>query len=197
MLQRAMIQGLLLAAGSSARFGGQKLLAELPGQQSVAVVSFHNLKNALDSSVVVVRAEDSELIKHFVQQEIPIVSCPENSLGMGHSIACGVAHTKDADGWLITLADMPFIKSGTIESVATALNDGALIAVPVRDGKRGHPVGFSKKMYSELVMLNGDLGARTLVQKYRSQVIEVECDDPGIHADIDTLEDLEKYTKSF
>ena len=192
-----MIQGLLLAAGKSKRFGAQKLLAELPNRYTVAAASFHKMKNSVDSAIVVVRPDDAELIRLFSQEKIQICSCPENTLGMGHSIACGVVHTKDASGWVIGLADMPFIKPETIESVARVVNSGADIAVPVYRGRRGHPVGFSKALYSELIMLKGDVGARCILDKYPSKIVEFEVDDPGIHADIDTLEDFEKYTEEY
>jgi molybdenum cofactor cytidylyltransferase len=192
-----MIQGLLLAAGKSERFGAQKLLKKLPSHDPVAVASFNNLNKVTDSAVAIVSPADSDLIRLLSERKIRMCSCPESSLGMGHSIACGVAHTKDADGWLIGLADMPFIQISTIKSIVNLLNFGALIAVPVYGGRRGHPVGFSKKLYAELIALEGDVGARILLKKYSSEVVERQCGDPGIHADIDTLEDLEKYAKQF
>jgi molybdenum cofactor cytidylyltransferase len=55
-------------------------------------------------------------------------------------------------------------------------------------GRRGHPVGFSPELYSELVQLSGDEGARRLVARYPSH--GVELDDPGVLADVDTNDDL-------
>ena len=68
----------------------------------------------------------------------------------------------DADGWLIALADMPFVRPETIRAVLAALAKGAAIAAPSYRGERGHPVGFARAFYEELSTLKGDAGAREL-----------------------------------
>ena len=190
-----MIGGVLLAAGNSSRFGGNKTLAKLPNNVSLVAHCARRLLSAVDALVVVAPTDDSDIRREFSgQQNVQVCGCPESENGMGHSIACGIKLLGEASGWLIALSDMPFIKAKTYALVARALTDGAMIAVPVYDGGRGHPVGFSKSLYSELVALSGDVGARHLIAKYASGLAEVECGDPGIHADVDTPEDLERYT---
>ena len=192
-----MIQGLLLAAGKSKRFGSQKLLAHLPNKQVIAIASAISLRNATDGMLAVVDPKDKALIDRLREAKTSIVPCSQSKFGLGHSIACGVAETNDALGWVIALADMPFIKSSTIESVVSILKKGALIAVPVCDGRRGHPVGFSQRLYSELLQLKGDVGARTLLNRHQSEVVEIECHDRGIFIDVDTPEDLQRYSKEY
>jgi molybdenum cofactor cytidylyltransferase len=192
-----MIRGLLLAAGSSTRFGKQKLLTSISDGQPLVVASSKSLQETVDAISAVVNPEESIIVNLLVKEQITVISCPNSKLGIGYSISCGVAETNDAQDWVIALADMPFIKSNTIQAVVDALRKGALIAVPFYGGRRGHPVGFSRKLYSELVQLKGDVGARGLLKKYESQVVEIECEDPGIHIDIDTPEDLEKYSKEY
>jgi len=72
-------------------------------------------------------------------------------------------------------------------AVARLLDDHAVVYAQHR-GKRGHPVGFAPELYSELLALSGDEGARRLVARYPA--FGVELDDPGILVDIDTEEDL-------
>ena len=88
------------------------------------------------------------------------------------------------------MADMPFIKRSTYQSVVNTLRQGALIVVPVCNGRRGHPVGYSSKLYRELAALQGNVGARLLLEKYESEVQTIRCSDPGVHVDIDTPEDF-------
>jgi molybdenum cofactor cytidylyltransferase len=111
---------------------------------------------------------------------------------MGASLACGVRASAEADGWIIALADMPFIQSATIDAIVRALEQGAAIAAPVHEGKRGHPVGFGREYYAELAALGGDEGARAIVKRDEGKVVLVEVDDPGIHGDIDTPDDLRR-----
>lgn len=189
-----MIGGVLLAAGNSTRFGRDKMLARLPNNLSLLAHCAQQLLTVVETLVVVVPGHGGNIVEELVgQQNIQVCCCPESKNGMGHSIACGIKRLGDASGWLIALSDMPFIKAKTYALVANALADGAAIAVPVYEGRRGHPVGFSKSLYSELVALNGDVGARHLIAKYASGLVEVECGDPGTHADIDTQEDLARY----
>jgi molybdenum cofactor cytidylyltransferase len=111
----------------------------------------------------------------------------QQPFGMGHSIAAGVAATGDAEGWLIVPADMPMLKASSILAVAQALEQYPVSFAQYK-GQRGHPVGFNAELYSELIGLQGDEGARRILARYPSQGVEV--DDPGVLLDIDTEEDL-------
>ncbi len=109
---------------------------------------------------------------------------------MGASLACGVAASAAADGWVIALADMPWIEAGTIGKVAAAVAQGAPIAVPVVAGRRGHPVGFGAAFRDALTALGGDRGAKRLLEAHPHAVREIVVADRGILRDVDTPEDL-------
>jgi len=70
------------------------------------------------------------------------------------------------------------------------LADGALIAAPFHQGKRGHPVGFGKACHDALAALTGDEGAKTIVAANQDRVTRIDVDDAGILRDIDTREDM-------
>lgn len=96
----------------------------------------------------------------------------------------------DAAGWLVALADMPFIQPDTLHRVAAALADGAELAAPVFNGQRGHPVGFAARWRDALLALQGDEGARALVGANRLSMRRIATDDPGVLRDVDRPEDL-------
>jgi molybdenum cofactor cytidylyltransferase len=181
-----MIAGLLLAAGASSRFGSNKLLHPLMDGTPIAVAAARNLKHALAHAFAVVRPDDNALPQRLQAEGFEIVVCPRAAEGMGYSIACGVAATSDADGWLIALADMPFVSPQTHRAVVRRLEKGALISAPSLNGRRGHPVGFGRELYEELLALSGDLGARMVIDRHANEVELFECDDGGIWRDIDT-----------
>lgn len=185
-----MIVGLLLAAGESRRFGSRKLLHRLPDGAPIGVRSAQNLKQATSRVVAVVAPADSELAETLALLGIDICRCERSREGMGASLACGVRAAPDADGWVIALADMPFIQPATIAAVAQAIRDGAPIAAAAHAGQRGHPVGFAREYYAELAALGGDEGARVLLARDRARMQLIPVDDPGVHRDIDTPEDL-------
>jgi molybdenum cofactor cytidylyltransferase len=109
---------------------------------------------------------------------------------MGRSLACGVAAAREADGFVVALADMPWVRASTIDAVAQALRDGAPVAVAVVGERRGHPVGFAASYAAALLALDGDRGARDLVASAGTALCEVEVDDDGAVRDVDVPDDL-------
>ena len=107
--------------------------------------------------------------------------------GMGDSIACGVAATPDAYGWLILPADLPLIQPQTLLAVAEALQQHAVV-VPRYAGQQGHPVGFAPLCREALRQLTGDQGARAVVTQHTPCHLDV--DDEGCVLDVDTVDAL-------
>jgi len=185
----AHVTGILLAAGYSRRYGANKLVQRLPDGTLVAVASARNLLAALPGAVAVVRADVPELIETLARAGMRVVICDDAHLGMGATLACGVRASAAADGWVVALADMPFIRPETIRTVAAAIAGGAdRIVAPRFGGERGHPVGFPARYGPELSLLSADEGARALVKRDGTRLIDV--DDPGVVRDIDTPSDL-------
>ncbi len=184
------IVGILLAAGASTRFGADKLRVLLPDGTPVALASARALLAGTDRALAVLRSERPELRHLLTAQGMQTVLCRNAAAGMGASLACGVRAAHDAAGWVIALADMPFLRGATVVAVAQVVRAGAAIAAPVWNGRHGHPVGFSRQCYPALATLQGDTGARELLAAYADRVTWVPCDDPGIVRDIDLPSDL-------
>lgn len=187
--------GILLAAGFSRRFGSaDKLLQLLPDGRPIALVSAQNLVKAIPTSIAVLRPENKKLAELLLNTGLKVVFCTENDQEMADSLAAAIrfsAHLEASnDGFVIALADMPYIASATIGAVANKIGKGASIVIPTYQDQRGHPVGFAAKFRNELENLHGDEGARSIIKRYSSEVELLQCDDAGILADIDTQADL-------
>ena len=183
---------ILLAAGHSRRFGSAKLLHPLPTGMPLGLVAAQKLQAAFEQVLVVVNPESPELIQLYQDLGVQVVINPQAEQGLGLSLATGIAHSPDSQGWLIALADMPFIQTATFCLVAEALNKGAAIAAPTYQGQRGHPVGFAQTFKAELLQLNQDTGASSLLKRHAEQVRLIPTQDPGLLQDIDTPADLAK-----
>ena len=185
---------IVLAAGLGSRFTGvgHKLAQTLDssGEGASTVLSM-TLRNAITSGLPVVVVTTAELAPLVYQQvaarDVVVVPSQVRGRGMGDSIAAGVSARADAPGWLLLPADMPRVLPATLRQVAQALQTHAVAYAQYR-GRRGHPVGFAAEMFSELVNLSGDEGARRLVARYPALAIDV--DDAGALIDIDTVQDL-------
>ena len=112
--------------------------------------------------------------------------------GMGDSIAAAVRATSQANGWLIVLGDLPLIRAATLRTLAQALGKYDVV-IPVFNGQRGHPVGFSRQCLEALSGLTGDKGAASVVKQFAA--VEIPVDDVGVVSDIDTLADLEQAAR--
>lgn len=190
--------GILLAAGFSRRFGASnKLLQTLPDGSPIALAAAKRLIEAIPLSIAVVRPENKALAHLLQDAGLKVFFCSEQDTEMADSLSAAIklssafsAFSEASDGFVIALADMPYIDSKTTAAIASKLSEGASIVVPTYQGKRGHPVGFSAKFRAELESLHGDEGARSILKNHPEEIIFLECDDSGILADIDTPADL-------
>ena len=195
----------VLAAGRGIRFrgNGHKLAQRLDDDDSAALVDSdtdtvlaRTVRHALATRLRVVIVTSAGLVPAAARlvPAADVVCVPEFdskgrplTVGMGYSIAAGVSATGDSEGWLIVPGDMPLLRPASMLAVAEALLHFPVAFAQYR-GRRGHPVGFSTELFSELVNLQGDEGARRIVARYPSQAVEL--DDPGVLIDVDTVEDL-------
>jgi molybdenum cofactor cytidylyltransferase len=187
---RKNIVGILLAAGVGSRFGGDKLLHPMPDGVAIAAHAARNLLAAGLDVTAVVRAGDFPLADMLEQEGCVVSVCQEAARGMGTTLAHAIARERGAGGWVIALGDMPRISPETIKSVVAALERGALIAAPKFRDQRGHPVGFGAGLRNELLALDGDEGARAILERHRDALELIDCNDPGVIYDIDRKSDV-------
>ncbi len=184
------IVAILLAAGSATRFGSDKLQHALPHDVPIAVQALRHLKAVCGNDVLVVVRPEAGALPELIRREgCEAVVCGRAAEGMGASLACGVRAANAsgaADAYLVALGDMPFIRASTIEAVRDALAAGAALAVPYFRARRGHPVGIAGRFRAELEALQGDEGARALLQAHASELVKIPVGDPGVIRDIDT-----------
>ena len=185
------VVAILLAAGSATRFGSDKLLHPLPHEVPIAIQAARHLRIAFEENVLaVVRPEAKELSDLLRREGCQVVVCENAAEGMGASLACAVRAAGDAEGFVIALADMPFIRSSTIAAVRDALAAGAPLVAPYFRARRGHPVGIGAKFRTELEALRGDEGAKGIIAANQTSLLKIPVGDPGVLRDIDTPRDL-------
>ena len=190
---------IVLAAGQGSRFtGASHKLAQPFGESSVLGATLrHAIASQLHVVVVTTERFASEARQNIAARDVVVV--PEvgdgapAALGMGYSIASGVRASGTSAGWIVLPGDMPLLLPATLQAVARQL-DRHPVAYAQYQGRRGHPVGFAAELYSELVALSGDEGARRLIARYPA--LGIELDDPGILADIDTAADLDSLREA-
>lgn len=185
---------IVLAAGSGSRYAGErhKLVEPLGDATVLGLTIVHAIESRLPVLVVTTGALAVEASRWVARRDLVLLpevgTAGAQALGMGASIAAGVAARPNASGWLILPGDMPLVKSASLRAVAAAIEQHPVAYAQYR-GRRGHPVGFAAELYSELTQLSGDEGARRVISRYPS--VGVEVDDPFVLRDIDTRADLD------
>ncbi len=182
--------GLLLAAGSASRFGSDKLQHSLPHGVAIAVQAARHLIAVVPRVVAVVRPGTQDTARSLAAEGCEVVICDMATDGMGASLACAARAAGEADGYLVALADMPFVRPSTIAAVRDALAQGASLAAPYWRARRGHPVGFAGSLRAELEAMSGDEGAKRLLDAHAARLVKVPVGDPGAIRDIDQPSDL-------
>jgi molybdenum cofactor cytidylyltransferase len=198
-MKRAPLVGVLLAAGLGRRFDASgaesKLLQSMSDGRSVIQHSASALISALPNSFIVVNQHQhsAALLAQCLPLGFAAVSCTHDQHHAEFGLASSIMHAIQATpencaGWIIALADMPYVQPSTIYAIRDALQTGAEMVVPSYGGRRGNPVGFSARCRADLLALRGDQGARQLLREYPLQILDVA--DAGILRDIDLREDL-------
>ncbi len=187
-----MISGLLLAAGTSSRFGAQKLLATIAGESIVRLAAATLSRSGVDECVVVV-GRDAEAVRlALLGLDVRFVENLDYALGIASSLRAGVAALNPrARALVIALGDQPRVPPGVTERLlAEWIASGAAIVAPSYHGERGHPVLFDARLFGELSILEGDVGARGVIARDPARVHTVEIGD-AMPRDIDVREDLD------
>ena len=153
------LSAIILAAGSSKRFGKQKLCEKLPSGNTVLGETIFRVERAVSEVRIITNAN---IYASISGENDRLKVCAEANLGMGLTLAYGIKLVQSANACLVCLADMPFVKTTTYQTLAKSLTTSNIV-VPVFDGKQGNPVGFGKRYFKNLMMLNGDSGGLSLI----------------------------------
>tara|TARA_B100000029_G_scaffold252512_1_gene249423 strand:+ start:2326 stop:2907 length:582 start_codon:yes stop_codon:yes gene_type:complete len=188
-----MISSILLAAGQSKRMLGENKLTKNIKGTPLIEYSLNNILKSSVNEIIIVLGYQSKIIEKLINKnnKIKLVFNPNFESGMASSIKKGIKNlSKKTDSFFISLGDMPSIKHATYDHLIKS-NKNKKIAVPVFKGQAGHPVLFPKSFVNKLLSIEGDYGAKKIIEINKKEVFSLEVNDPGIIKDLDLLSDFE------
>jgi len=197
-----MISSILLAAGQSKRMNGEnKLIKKINGVPLINYAIKSILGSAVDELVVVLGFE-KEIIENIMKKnkKLKIIYNEEFKSGMASSIKAGLnSISKKSEAFFICLGDMPNVNQNIYNKLIKAkykynkklkAEHKKKIIVPTYEGKEGNPILFSKFMKEKIMDIDGDFGAKKIIELYKKKVLDVPFKSKGIVLDFDTQEDF-------
>jgi molybdenum cofactor cytidylyltransferase len=188
--------GIILAAGASVRFGQPKQLIKLWDKYLIEWVLDAALKSRLRTVVLVLGHEHQAILQALGAKAdhpgLKVVINPNYRDGQSTSLKAGLTCVRQAfSSVMYLLADQPMINSDAIDRMLDQFhNSNKDIYVPVFEGRRGTPTIFRRSIYEEIMMIDGDIGARNIIAKKAERVLYAKIKDPKCFIDIDSQEDL-------
>lgn len=181
------MMALVLAAGRSTRFGAaNKLLAPFEGQPMLSKVVA--LAQGAGLTALVVTGHDAAAVTALLPG-VKSVHNPAYAEGLASSLRVGIAALPpEAGAVLVMLGDMPRVRVETLRALLAAAqaHPQAEAIIPTKSGQRGNPVLIGRGLFPALMTLQGDAGARKLLEARGAGVVELAVEDPGVLFDVDT-----------
>tara|TARA_B110000444_G_scaffold259326_1_gene302712 strand:+ start:1488 stop:2111 length:624 start_codon:yes stop_codon:yes gene_type:complete len=191
------LAAVVLAAGSSRRMGNKnKLLEKIKSKTMIRTVVSTLSQSSIDKILVVAGFQSDRLKIELEDMNIEVVQNDLFELGLSSSLKVGLfALPSNIDVAAIILGDMPFLKITEIHNLIAACTAGdeRTIVVPSVEGLSGNPVLWPRYYWPEIIALEGDQGAQSLIAKYSDYVVTVAVGDVGCFVDIDTPKELVQY----
>lgn len=194
---------ILLAAGNSRRFNGNKLLYKIDGQpmykhilNKVIDINFNKIVLVTQYEKIKTEVLDDRVLIGKVQNKLDIIINKQSELGISESIKLGINNDKNADAYMFMVCDQPFIEKNTIELLIQAFKDTDKgIACVGYKGILFNPVIFSRKYLKDLISLTKDVGGKKIVNKNLDDVFTMNIFNEIEVYDIDTQEEVNNIGK--
>ena len=187
-----MISAILLAAGQSKRMNGEnKLVKKIQGIPLIK----HSVRNILASFIgelIIVLGHQKEIIEKLIDknEKIKFVFNQDFESGMATSIKTGLNHlSEETEAFFICLGDMPMVNKDIFNLLIKSKNNREII-VPTYKNKQGNPILFSKSMKKKIMTIEGDVGAKKILELNKDKILNIETNDQSITKNFNTLDNF-------
>src|SRR6185312_7904720 len=179
------------------RMGASKMVLEVNGKPLVRHAAEAALEGGLSPVVVVTGHDRTGVEKALSGLPVSFVHNPDYASGLSTSLKTGIAALPpDSDGAMVLLGDMPGVNAGLVRQIAAPFDPakGRAICIATAKGERGHPVLWARRYFPEIMTLQGDAGAKTLLAAHAAEICEVPSPGAAALTDIDTKADLAAFS---
>ncbi|GFP27303.1 MAG: Molybdenum cofactor cytidylyltransferase [Actinobacteria bacterium] len=191
------VSAILLAAGSSDRFGRLKQLLDVQGKKIIQIALESLLRSRVSEIVVVLGCAREQIKEYLKGYEVKIVDNPQYRKGQSSSIKRGLESIdQEAEAALFMLSDTPLVGHEIIDLVIGKYEEtGSTIVAPFYGDKRGHPVLFGRELFGELKALEGDVSGSGVIRRHAERVVRVQVDSDAVIFDVDDEQDYQRLLR--
>ena len=187
---------ILLAAGSSSRMGQSKQLLKIKEVAMLVYSITIALESGMHPVVVVLGANEEEHRKAIVNLDIDIISNPAWNRGMGSSLKVGLnylsKHASQPEAVIVMVCDQPLLTGDHLKKIKEKyLESNKSIVASHYSGTVGVPVLFHKILFSEIMALPDDHGAKMIIQQHPNDTFAIDFPEGSI--DLDTPNDYRNF----
>ncbi|MFQ5951361.1 MAG: NTP transferase domain-containing protein, partial [Candidatus Geothermarchaeales archaeon] len=186
-----MIAALILAAGTSSRMKGIKQLLEVGDETMLQRVVDTALGSQADEVVVVLGYRSDEIRERIRFRSAKVVFSRDYMKGMSASLRSGLGALRDdVEAVVVLLADQPLVPPGVVDALIEVYKRSRKrIVIPVSEGVRRNPVLMELTLRGEILEVEGDVGAKPVIDRHKDEIAEVEIPNASFFADVDTWKD--------
>jgi len=187
-----MISAILLAAGQSKRMGDENKLVK--NFQGIPLIK-HSVRNILASFIgelIIVLGHQKEIIEKLIDknEKIKFVFNQDFESGIATSIKTGLNHlSEETEAFFICLGDMPMVNKDIFNLLIKSKNNREII-VPTYKNKQGNPILFSKSMKKKIMTIEGNVGAKKILELNKDKILNIETNDQSITKNFNTLDNF-------
>ena len=191
-----MITFIVLAAGESKRFPGNKLLFEIKDNITIIELLLSSILASKVDRVIVILGHEAEAVNKKVKNintSIQTVINPKYKHGgMSSSIRLGMEKALENQAVMITPADIPFIPSEVIDQLIDYyLSHSPLLIIPTYKGQKGHPILIDSKLFKHVLKISEEKrGLKEVINTFKEEIKFLPINNQGILYDIDSVSDI-------
>jgi molybdenum cofactor cytidylyltransferase len=188
---------IVLAAGASARMGTPKQLLKIAGVPLIRLAAQNALDSGCRPAVAVLGSSADSIAPELAGLDIQLALNHHWQTGMSGSIRLGLKKLLEIDphtnAAILMLADQPSLTGSSLQKLLAAFSAHPTSPIAARySGQIGTPALFPSHYFPELLSLEGELGAKTLLKRHHTTVTPIDL--PEAAPDLDTPEQYEKWT---
>ena len=191
-----MLAAVILSGGASRRMGSPKALLPYQGRPFLEHLIEVTQHPRIGVRRVVLGPDAEAISSQIAIAKDEVVLNSEWQRGQLSSIQAAIRSLPSGtEGLMLCPVDHPLVSASLVSDLIEAFDaHHPAVALPIFEGRRGHPVIFASRLYEELLQAPEDKGARAVVWAHANEIAEVSTEEEGCVLNLNDPQAFHKFT---